>query len=72
MVEVNRIKNLFHIFVKNHCRLITNKVVEGMGGPQWKGDIVVMRKGEQPAYWRCTADRYSCSTVSNVHTASYL
>jgi len=47
-VEVNGIKNLFCIFVKNHHCLITNKVVEGMGGPQWKGDIVVMRKGEWP------------------------
>jgi hypothetical protein len=49
-VEVNRIKNRFHIFVKNHRRLITNEVVERMGGPQWKGDIVVMRKGERPEY----------------------
>jgi len=47
-VEVNGIKNLFRIFVKNHRHLITNKVVEGMGRPQWKGDIVVMRKGERP------------------------
>ena len=47
-VEVGGIKNRFHIFVKNHRRLITNEVIEGMGIPQWKGDIVVMRKGDRP------------------------
>ena len=48
MVEVGRIKNRFHIFIKNHCRLTINEVIEGMGVPQWKGGIIVMRKGERP------------------------
>jgi len=47
-VEVGKIKHRFHIFVKNHCRLVTNEVIDGMGIPQWKGDIVVMRKGDRP------------------------
>jgi hypothetical protein len=47
-VEVGGIENRFHIFVKNHRRLIINEVIEGMGVPQWKGDIVVMRKGDRP------------------------
>lgn len=36
----------FHIFVKNHKRLRSNRIVEGWkNGANWKGDILVMRKG---------------------------
>jgi len=47
-VEVGGIKHRYHIFVKNHRRLTINEVIEGMGLPSWKGDIVVMRKGNRP------------------------
>ncbi|KAF8880256.1 hypothetical protein BD779DRAFT_1446341 [Infundibulicybe gibba] len=36
----------FHIFVKNHQRLRSNKIVKRWNtGVVWRGDIVVMRKG---------------------------
>ncbi|KAF8228314.1 hypothetical protein L208DRAFT_1227186, partial [Tricholoma matsutake] len=36
----------FHIFVKNHKRLRSNRIVKGWkNGASWKGDILVMRKG---------------------------
>jgi hypothetical protein len=47
-VEVDGVSHRFHIFVKNHRRLATNEVIEGMALPPWKGDIVVMRKGDRP------------------------
>ncbi|KAF8219485.1 hypothetical protein L208DRAFT_1339743, partial [Tricholoma matsutake] len=36
----------FHIFVKNHKQLRSNRIVKGWkNGASWKGDILVMRKG---------------------------
>ncbi|KAF8239853.1 hypothetical protein L208DRAFT_1235610, partial [Tricholoma matsutake] len=36
----------FHIFIKNHKQLRSNRIVEGWkNGASWKGDILVMRKG---------------------------
>ncbi|KAF8226570.1 hypothetical protein L208DRAFT_1301342, partial [Tricholoma matsutake] len=36
----------FHIFIKNHKQLKSNKIVEGWNnGASWKGDILVMHKG---------------------------
>lgn len=46
-VEVDGFTHRFHIFVKNHRRLSVNSVIEGMDLPSWKGDIVIMRKGDR-------------------------
>ncbi|KAF8223744.1 hypothetical protein L208DRAFT_1176436, partial [Tricholoma matsutake] len=36
----------FHIFIKNHKQLRSNRIVEGWkNGTSWKGDILVMCKG---------------------------
>lgn len=36
----------YHIFVKNHKYLPQNEIVDGWGlGVEWRGDIVLMRKG---------------------------
>ncbi|KAF8874089.1 hypothetical protein BD779DRAFT_1451188, partial [Infundibulicybe gibba] len=36
----------FHIFVKNHCQLRPNKIIQRWSPARtWRGDILVMRKG---------------------------
>lgn len=49
VVIVNRKGEIsrFHLFVKNHKRLPSNKSLRDWANGQWKGDVVAFRKGHR-------------------------